>query len=192
MIAARPGASAVHPWYLSATPLATLRRLIRLRWGTALVEILAVAGAIALPTRGPGGIVGAAALSGYLLLIYWHTNEIEPEHHELGNFRTHLLNNAFDASVDGQIVRVQVRPSNAGDAVRIEVADEGEGIPLDVLARAGDPFFTTTEAGRGLGLGLFLTRVFAERFGGTLTVQSDRRTTAVLELPRQTEEASVT
>ena len=53
----------------------------------------------------------------------------------------------------------------------------------EVLQRAGEPFFTTKEAGRGLGLGLFLARVFAERTGGSLTLQSADGTTATLELP---------
>jgi two-component system sensor histidine kinase RegB len=52
-----------------------------------------------------------------------------------------------------------------------------------VLRRAGEPFYTTKEAGRGLGLGLFLARVFAERSGGSLTLTSGDGTTAVLELP---------
>jgi two-component system sensor histidine kinase RegB len=56
-------------------------------------------------------------------------------------------------------------------------------MPPGVLARAGEPFFSTKEPGRGMGLGLFLARVFAERFGGSLTLQSDRGTTAVLEFP---------
>ena len=56
-------------------------------------------------------------------------------------------------------------------------------MPAAVLSRAGEPFYTTKEPGRGLGLGLFLARVFAERCGGTLTLQSDRGTTAILELP---------
>ena len=51
------------------------------------------------------------------------------------------------------------------DLVRFVVRDEGSGIPFDVLRRAGEPFFTTKEAGRGFGLGLFLARVFAERCG---------------------------
>ena len=53
----------------------------------------------------------------------------------------------------------------------------------DALHRAGEPFYTTKEAGQGMGLGLFLARAFAERCGGSLSLRSDRGTTAILELP---------
>jgi two-component system sensor histidine kinase RegB len=42
----------------------------------------------------------------------------------------------------------------------------------DTLARAEEPFFTTKEPGRGMGLGLFLAKTAAERFGGSLKLQS--------------------
>ncbi len=94
-----------------------------------------------------------------------------------------LVRNAFDASDASAVVVVEV--SEQGDAIRIAVHDEGSGMPPEVLSRVGEPFYTTKEPGRGLGLGLFLARIFAERLGGTLTLQSGRGTTAVLELPRQ-------
>lgn len=52
------------------------------------------------------------------------------------------------------------------------VHDHGAGIPQDVLARVGDPFFTTKPAGSGLGLGVFLARVFFESRGGELSIES--------------------
>lgn len=55
----------------------------------------------------------------------------------------------------------------------------------EVLARAGEPFFTTKPPGRGLGLGLFLGKNLAERLGGSLTLHSEPNagTTACLSLP---------
>jgi two-component system sensor histidine kinase RegB len=102
-----------------------------------------------------------------------------------------LVKNAFDASLSGdeerpeQPLPVAIDVAADRDTVRITVRDRGRGIEPAVLRRAGEPFFTTKEPGRGLGLGLFLTRVFAERFGGALTLQSadGRGTTARLELP---------
>jgi len=101
-----------------------------------------------------------------------------------GQAVTSLVKNAFDASAAGSRVTLDV----AGDATRLRVVvrDEGAGMDPDVLERAGEPFFTTKEPGRGLGLGVFLARVFAERLGGSLTFTSDRGTTAVLEVPVRT------
>lgn len=92
-----------------------------------------------------------------------------------------LLKNAFEASApaDDVVLRFGVR----GAMVRIEVRDRGAGMSADAKRRAGEPFFTTKEPGRGLGLGLFLVRTFAERAGGTLDFDGAGGTTAVLEIP---------
>ena len=99
-----------------------------------------------------------------------------------------LLKNAFDASgnVDGVVLRFAAR----GRMVRIEVQDRGAGMSPDARRRAGEPFFTTKEPGRGLGLGLFLVRTFAERSGGTLEFDDTDGTTAILEVPALTRDVA--
>lgn len=94
-----------------------------------------------------------------------------------------LVKNAFDAS--GEAAEVGVTLERDGSAVRICVEDRGVGMPSRVLAHAGEPFFTTKDPGRGLGLGLFLTRAFAESQGGELVLESElgRGTRAILRLP---------
>jgi two-component system sensor histidine kinase RegB len=56
--------------------------------------------------------------------------------------------------------------------LRIEVADRGTGMSEDLLRRAGQPFYTTMEPGMGMGLGLFLVRLVAERCGAEFSIQS--------------------
>jgi two-component system sensor histidine kinase RegB len=94
-----------------------------------------------------------------------------------------LVQNALDASEPLGIV--DFTAGMDGDQLRLEVADRGPGMPPDVLARAGEPFFTTKEPGRGMGLGLFLTRSVVERLGGTLELTSapHQGTTAIIRLP---------
>ena len=79
-----------------------------------------------------------------------------------------LVKNAQDAS-EAEVV---VRAHASGDGLEVEIEDHGTGMTPEVLARAGEPFFTTKEPGRGMGLGLFLARAVAEQSGGDLAIES--------------------
>ncbi len=82
-----------------------------------------------------------------------------------------VVKNALEAATDE--VRIHVEPS--AHAWRVVVRDRGAGMTPEVLAHAGEPFFTTkTRDGlaRGMGLGLFLARVVLERLGGGLEIDS--------------------
>jgi two-component system sensor histidine kinase RegB len=96
---------------------------------------------------------------------------------------SNLIGNALDAAgvSDSVLVRVWLEPGT----LCLAVEDKGAGMPLDVLSRAGEPFFTTKEEGQGMGLGLFLARSVIEHAGGTLALQSEpgRGTTALIRLP---------
>ncbi len=81
-----------------------------------------------------------------------------------------LVANAQDASADG--VEVLVRASADDTELRIEVRDRGTGMSAAVLARVGEPFYTTKPPGQGMGLGLFLSRAVVERLGGELRLES--------------------
>jgi two-component system sensor histidine kinase RegB len=98
-----------------------------------------------------------------------------------------LLQNAFDASTDES--RVVLRVRTRASLIRIEVHDRGCGMSDEVLRRAGEPFCTPKEAGRGLGLGVFLARTFAERAGGMLWFERSGGTIAILEIPGTSEAA---
>jgi two-component system sensor histidine kinase RegB len=94
-----------------------------------------------------------------------------------------LLKNALEASTPPTAVHFLVEVEGA--QVRFRVQDHGSGMTEFTLQRAGEPFFTTKPVGSGFGLGLFLARTFAERWGGSLTLASSpaEGTTATLLLP---------
>lgn len=94
-----------------------------------------------------------------------------------------LLKNALDASpADGTVV---VAIHRDGHGTRLAVRDRGTGMSTDLLARVGEPFFTTRANGRGMGLGVFLSRAIAERLGGRLELSSTTGvgTSATLHIP---------
>jgi two-component system sensor histidine kinase RegB len=93
-----------------------------------------------------------------------------------------LVKNALE-SAPGALV--DIKASRDSSEQRIIVKDNGAGLPPDILGRIGEPFFTTKEGGRGLGLGVFLARSFIEKLGGSLSFKSDKGlgTEAILIFP---------
>jgi two-component system sensor histidine kinase RegB len=94
-----------------------------------------------------------------------------------------LIQNALDANSDRRPIRITA--AGIDSKLRIVVEDHGYGMPADVLRRIAEPFFTTKEPGKGMGLGTFLVRTFAESLGGRVVFDSSpgKGTTATLELP---------
>jgi signal transduction histidine kinase len=83
-------------------------------------------------------------------------------------FRTSFHQQAPDAAnVQGALPKV---PS-----VCLSVSDTGMGIPQRMFNSIFDPFFTTKPLGKGSGLGLYNTRLFAEKHGAAISVESKER-----------------
>ncbi|MEW6353505.1 MAG: ATP-binding protein [Pseudomonadota bacterium] len=81
-----------------------------------------------------------------------------------------LLLNAGQAMTSFGAIRIQSTMENNEIVVRI--ADNGCGIPEDVLPRIFDPFFTTKDVGQGTGLGLSVSHDIVKAHGGRIKVDS--------------------
>jgi two-component system, cell cycle sensor histidine kinase and response regulator CckA len=99
-----------------------------------------------------------------------------------------LITNAARATRPGERGRIVVRAgtSETGHA-RIDVDDQGVGIPEEIRERIFDPFFTTRPAGqeRGAGLGLSICHAIVTNHGGTISLESTvgKGSTFTVELP---------
>lgn len=98
-----------------------------------------------------------------------------------------LLTNAAQALTthEGGVITIETRGDP--DGVEVKVADNGPGIPPEVLPRIWDPFFTTKDVGEGTGLGLSIVHELVERHGGTIEVETKlgAGTAFTVRLPRQ-------
>jgi two-component system NtrC family sensor kinase len=100
-----------------------------------------------------------------------------------------LIMNAAEAMEGEGLLRITVTHLRPQDMVAISVQDTGPGIPPGDLQKVFVPFFTTKEAGQGVGLGLAISYGIVEEHGGTITVESEvgLGTTFTVRLPVKVE-----
>jgi len=96
-----------------------------------------------------------------------------------------LIMNALDAMPKGGNLWLATRLRPGGSEYEIGVRDDGTGIPPEILPQIFEPFLTTKETGKGVGLGLAVSKSIVERHGGTIAVQSEfgKGTTFTVSLP---------
>lgn len=94
-----------------------------------------------------------------------------------------LIRNGIDASDETGAVTLSVAQTK--NSTIFTIKDSGSGIPPEILTRIGEPFFTTKEPGRGMGLGIFLAKLFALRLGGSFNITSEvgKGSQVTLQLP---------
>lgn len=111
------------------------------------------------------------------------TRELEPDlprtmadFHQLQQVFMNLIGNAQDAmeKQSGE-KRLNIKTRKIGNFIRVELTDNGPGIPPDCIGSIFEPFFTTKEPGKGTGLGLSISfgiiaghsgRIWAENIPG--------------------------
>lgn len=95
---------------------------------------------------------------------------------ELNQVWTNLIDNAIDAlneSSSGDSPKIVIRTCEKNGLLRVEIEDNGPGIPDEIKNRLTEPFFTTKPMGKGSGLGLdVVRRIIENRHQGSLMMES--------------------
>ena len=102
---------------------------------------------------------------------------------ELEQVLVNLINNSIDAMVDGG--RILMKSYRDDNNVIIDIIDNGQGIPTDMLDRIFEPFFTTKPVGKGTGLGLSVCYGIVRSWGGSIEAMSaeGKGTTMRISIP---------
>jgi two-component system, NtrC family, sensor kinase len=98
---------------------------------------------------------------------------------DIGRVLLNLYNNAFyvvsekkKLQPEGYEPTVSVSTKKVGSKVEIRVKDNGNGIPIKVMDKIFQPFFTTKPAGQGTGLGLSMSYDIIKAHGGEIMVET--------------------
>jgi len=86
-----------------------------------------------------------------------------------------IVTNAVQAMpqrAEPNVLTLRTAMDDAG-TVRVEIQDNGSGIPKDVMSKIFDPFFTTKPIGQGTGMGLSISYKIIQEHGGRILVDSE-------------------
>jgi signal transduction histidine kinase len=124
--------------------------------------------------------------------------QIQADRHQLTQLVTNLLMNAYEAMNGRGRITISASPARLDDggdgreALCLEIADNGPGMPQDVADRAFDPFYTTKPQGSGLGLAIVRKIIHAHDGRIDLRTSPGEGTTVRLTLPVTVEDAGRT
>lgn len=155
----------------------------------------------------PEPVAVARAVEGALFLIESQikaagvrlTRDIQPDVWvsgyavQLEQVLVNLIRNALDAVSDAERGAIEIAVRADDTTVRIAIADNGPGIPPDLIERIFDPFVTTKPIGKGLGLGLSISYGIVQDFRGRIHASNRPQGGAeiVIELPRVAPETAL-
>ncbi|MBN2032249.1 MAG: hypothetical protein JW836_03155, partial [Deltaproteobacteria bacterium] len=109
---------------------------------------------------------------------------IQGDRQQLKQVILNLVLNSLDAVGDGGRIEIRLKRHEAA-FLRVEVEDNGAGIPADLLPHIFDPFFTTKPVGKGTGLGLSVSHGIITKHGGRIEAESvpGQKTVFTITLP---------
>ena len=108
--------------------------------------------------------------------------KISGDFNQLQQCLLNLIFNAADAMPNGGSLTIETGFIPESNCVQIKVADTGRGIVKEDLSRIFDPFFSTKQEGKGLGLGLSVVYGIIDRHKGAITAESEPGNGAVFRI----------
>lgn len=105
---------------------------------------------------------------------------------ELGQVLINLLNNSFYAIAELDEKFINISLTQLPGEMVISIIDSGKGIPLEIEHKMFNPFFTTKPVGKGVGIGMSISKKIIEIHKGTISVDRNSPNTKIdIFLPTQ-------
>ncbi|WP_155724070.1 ATP-binding protein [Bdellovibrio bacteriovorus] len=106
--------------------------------------------------------------------------------YQISQVLLNLLNNAMDAVAVSPVKKVSLDASLRNGGIEISVSDTGPGVPYHLRSKIMEPFFTTKEVGKGVGLGLSISQGIVQAHGGKFYLDDNStKTRFVIWLPQE-------
>lgn len=99
-----------------------------------------------------------------------------------------IVNNGLEAMTKAQAPVVEIQVEQVDKAVRVLLRDHGPGLPQDSMDQVFDAFYTTKDAGVGMGLGMSISHNIISDFGGSLVAENHPEGGAVFIVTLQAHE----
>ncbi len=106
---------------------------------------------------------------------------------KIGQVLVNILSNSIDFCDEGSDILIEIdENTDRNGPVRLKIIDKGPGIPKVLLPKIFDPFYSTKDVGKGIGLGMSISHKLMEECKGSIDVVSEENvgTTVILEIPR--------
>ncbi|ANS73237.1 hypothetical protein AWM70_00425 [Paenibacillus yonginensis] len=129
-------------------------------------------------------LLGQANMNNIEILLQDYTDlpEIQCDENQIKQVFINFMKNAIEAMPEGGTLTVELLPPKSPNDLDLKIVftDTGTGIPPELLARIGEPFFTTKQSGTGLG---FMTsKNIIENHNGKLNITSKQNEGTSIEI----------
>jgi len=110
------------------------------------------------------------------ITLEWNNHKqkyhIEGDENRLKQLFINIIVNSIEAVINGGLIRIKIKPNRNKEFLNIEVADNGCGIPEDIVNAIFEPFYSTKVNKKNTGLGLAICQHIADLYHGRIFCKS--------------------